>query len=239
MARMFRTGLLALIAILAALPARAAEMTVAVAANFLTTAETLAQAYEYETGETVRIAHGSTGRLYAQIVAGAPFDLFLAADDTRPARLLDKGRALQVATYALGRLVLVSRGDPGDPAEALKGRRVAIADPAVAPYGAMAIEAMASFGVDPGEVRLIYGDSVGQAAGLFATGNADAAILARAQLPGLGEDLAVIPLDGRHAPIRQDVALISEDPAARDFFRWLASPVARQVIARAGYGLSE
>ncbi len=233
-----RTLLLVLICLSA--PVRAADpppaITVAVAANFATTAAELVRSYRYETGQQVLLAEGSSGRLYAQIAAGAPYDVFLSADALRPARLLVEGRAARVRTYAMGRLVLVSRADNAT-AQVLQGGRVALADPAVAPYGVAALEAITSLGLDPAGLDLVYGDSVGQVAAMFATGNVDAAFLAQSQISGLEPGLTVVDMDGRHAPIRQDAALLTGAGAA--FFDWLRSPAARAIITGAGYGLPE
>ncbi len=238
-AAMLRRALVLALICLSA-PVRAAgpppAITVAVAANFATTAAELVRAYRYETGQQVLVAEGSTGRLYSQIVAGAPFDLFLSADAERPARLLAEGRAAAVRTYAIGRLVVVSRADNAV-GQVLRGGRVALADPGVAPYGVAAMQAIASLGLDPADLDLVYGDSVGQVAALFFTGNVDAAFIARAQLSGLEAGVSVTDMDGRHAPIRQDAALLSPEGAA--FFDWLGVPAARAIIAAAGYGLPE
>ncbi len=237
---MIRAGFLILAATFAAFSALAEEATVAVAANFLTTAETLAAAYEAATGDRIVLAHGSTGRLYAQIVNGAPFDVFLAADAARPAALEEAGRSAARETYALGQLVLVARIPLDDPAKSMAGRTVALADPAVAPYGAAAAEVLERLGATPG--ALVYGDSVGQVAALFTTGNAEMAFLAASQLPLLGEDIQTARFEGLYTPIVQDAVLLdrgAENPAARGFFDYLAGPAAAEVIRAAGYGVPE
>ena len=228
------------LAFLIAFPAWSGEATVAVAANFLTTAEALAEAYKYESGHEIVLAHGSTGRLYAQIVNGAPFDVFLAADAARPEALEEDDRTVERMTYALGRLVLVSREPLGALSDALKANRVALADPAVAPYGAAALQVLDAAGVSRSDADLVYGDSVGQVAALFATGNADLAFLAVSQLPALGEGSIVTELDGYHEPIQQDAVLLTEpaeNEAAAGFFAFLAGQSAATLIAEAGYGV--
>ncbi len=102
-------GVISVLALVFGSAASAGEATVAVAANFLETAEEIAALFEYETGDSIVLAHGSTGRLYAQIVNGAPFDIFLAADAVRPAALEEAGLTYDSTTYAIGRLVLVGR----------------------------------------------------------------------------------------------------------------------------------
>ena len=217
-------------------PAAAAEAIAGVAANFLTTARQLVDAFEAQGDHEIVLAHGSTGRLYAQIVQGAPFDLYLAADADRPARLAGEGRSAPPVTYALGRLVAVSR--PGT-AEDWSGLRVAIADPEVAPYGQAAMEVLAGLG-HAETVTLVYGDSVGQTATLFATGNADVGLIAASQLPDLPVAADVLVLDDLHAPLRQDAVLTiagRDNPAATAFFEFLQGAEARAIITAAGYGL--
>lgn len=238
---MFRGGATFLALALAASSALAEQATVAVAANFLTTAEDLARHYEYATGHEIVLAHGSTGRLYAQIVNGAPFDIFLAADAQRPEELEAAGLTAGRVTYALGQLVLVSR-DPvgGDLGAALAARRVALADPGVAPYGAAALEVLDAAG-NP-ETETVRGDSVGQVAALFTTGNVGLAFLALSQVPLLGEGVHVRDLEGLYTPIRQDAVLLKAgagNPAAAGFFAYLAGDDAALTIRAAGYGVPE
>jgi molybdate transport system substrate-binding protein len=222
-----------------------AEITVAVASNFLGTAETLAEVFEAETGTEVRLVHGSTGRLFAQIVSGAPFDVFLSADADRPAQLLADDRATRIETYATGRLVLVGRilPAPDDLHGAFAGRRLVIANPEVAPYGLAAEEAARATGLDKGAALVIRVDSVGQAASVLVTGNADAAILAEAQLAHLPRGpWQSLSLEGTHAPIDQRMALVARsraDPAAVTFFEFMRGDLARRLIAADGYGVPE
>ena len=102
----------ALLLVLSATATLAGEVTLAVASNFLTTAEKLEAAFEAETDHSVAISHGSTGQLFAQIDLGAPFDIYLAGDAERPAKLKAAGKTVSTRTYAFGRLALVSRGCP-------------------------------------------------------------------------------------------------------------------------------
>ena len=233
--------LLALFLALFCTVVRAETVTVAVAANMLPTAVKLVAAHGADAD--ILLAHGSTGRLYAQIVAGAPFDIFLSADAERPARLEAEGMAAQRRTYALGRIVIVAVPGilNGDPAQTLKGRRLAIADAAVAPYGLAAEQALGALGVDLAQTTLITGDSVGQVAGFIATGNVDAAVIAASQLPQV---LAERPFEHRsldaalHDPIRQDAVLLprgAENPTAVAFWQWLAGPEAATILRASGY----
>ena len=218
---------------------RADGVTIAVASNVLPTAQKLVAAY----GGDVQVAHGSTGRLYAQIRAGAPFDIFLSADAARPALLETQGRSAERRTYALGRIVLIGRPEivKGDLAVTLQGRRLAIADAALAPYGLAAEQALAGLSVDLDETTLITGDSIGQVAGFVATGNVEAAVIAVSLLPQV---LAQRPLDHRvipsdlHDPIRQDGVLLprgAQNPSAQAFWDWLKSPAATAIFTDAGY----
>ena len=217
----------------------AGEVTVAVASNFLTTAEEIARAFEAETEHKVVLTHGSSGLLYAQISSGAPFDVMLSADDERPARLLKEGRAAEVSTYALGRLVLIGRLPVTRETVQVDfaGRTVALADPTVAPYGKAATTAMERLGLDTATFRPVLVTNVGQVASVFKTGNADFAFIAAAQLPLLSPE-HILPLDGIAPEIRQDAALLSKgDPAADAFWEWLFSPRGRSLIESAGYAL--
>lgn len=245
MAGVLRSVRGALAALVFALPAAAGEATVAVAANFLATAERLAAAYGGAAGHEIVLAHGSTGRLYAQIVNGAPFDAYLAADAARPTALDEAGLAVERAPYALGRLVLVARAGVLSGVDALAGHTVVLAEPRVAPYGAAAEEALAALGGDGLGFRAVYGDSVGQVAAIFATGNADAAFLSAAQTASLTARVGAVDvfgLEGFYSPIRQEAVLLPRamgNPAAEGFFGWLFGDEARAIIASDGYGLPE
>ncbi|MBT0956856.1 molybdate ABC transporter substrate-binding protein [Alphaproteobacteria bacterium KMM 3653] len=228
--------LLTILALLA-LPtsASAGQVTVAVAANFLTTAQALAEGFEAGGRHEVRLAHGATGTLTAQITRGAPFDIFLAADQARPAVLAAEDLvAAGPSTYAEGRLAVAFRGDPVPFGEIT---RMAIADPQVAPYGAAALEALAGLGISP---ELVRGENVAQAMSFVVTGNAEAGIVARSMVlnPRFRGSFANIHAS-LHAPVRQDAVLLlrgAENPAARAFYTYLFSAEARRIIINAGYG---
>ncbi|MEM9032165.1 MAG: molybdate ABC transporter substrate-binding protein [Pseudomonadota bacterium] len=240
---MIRGGFSVLGLLAAASPALSGEATLAVAANFLSTAEALVAAYENDSGHEITVAHGSSGRLFAQIVNGAPFDVFLSADAARPEALEAQGRTLAREVYAYGRLVLVSEAPiTGDLATALKTARVALADPAVAPFGLAAAEVISEAGLSLDRIDAVYGDSVGQVAALWSTGNADLAFLAASQLAVLDADAATMALEGRHAPIRQEAVLLAraaDNTAARGFFEFLQSGTAGALIVASGYALPE
>ncbi len=224
--------------------ARAAEALVAVAANFVAIAETLAGDFEKGTGHRLVLTSGSTGKLYAQIVNGAPYDLFLAADRLRPERLADAGlTAAGPITYARGRLGIWIPAHTGaaDPIEKLSGlRRIALANPALAPYGAAAMEVIER--VHPPGIpndRLAFGENVAQAYAMVASGAADAGVVAWSTLVDAGKDGQSwqVPADW-HGPIEQDAVLLrrsADNPAAQAFFAYLTSAAARALIDDGGY----
>lgn len=222
-------------------PARAADVTVAVASNFLSTAEKLVAAYAEDTDIDVVLTHGSTGQIFAQISAGAPFDIFLSADAARPARLLSEGRVDEVRTYAFGRLMLVSNEPITEDtvAEQFAGQTIALADPTVAPYGLAATAAMERLGLDTATFQPILVANVGQVATIFATGNADYAFVAASLLPRLQPE-HVFDLEGFYPPIQQDAARVApagSNPAADAFWDFLFSASAQSIISDAGYNL--
>ncbi len=222
--------------------AAAEEVTVAVAANFLTTAEKIAADFEAATGHRVVLSHGSTGQLYSQIEFGAPFDIFLSADQERPAALSASGKASRTATYALGQLVVASRVplSRDTAAETFAGRTAALADPIVAPYGKAATRAMERLKLDTATFRPVLVANVGQVGAIFSTGNADIAFVARSQLPQLQAHY-VLSLDGLVPDLPQDAAFLERaagNVAAVAFWDWLFSDDTAAVIEAAGYGVT-
>lgn len=231
-------------------PVRGDDIHVAVAANFLATAQVLAQRFEAESGHRVLLSSGSTGKLYAQILQGAPYDVFLAADSERP-RLLEQGGAAVPGsrfTYALGKLVLWSRDEHLRPhGESLgdgRVRRLAIANPRTAPYGAAARQVLERLGHwQAWRDRVVRGENVGQAFQYAATANVDAAFVALAQVRQLPPDRSGsmwrVP-DALYTPIEQQAVLLPDDggqEAARGFMTFLDSPQARVLIEDSGYGV--
>lgn len=223
-------------------------ISVAVASNFAEAMGTLSGAFERESGHRLRISFGSTGKFYAQIANGAPFQVFLAADQARPARLESEGLAIPATrfTYAEGRLVLWSPDGVSlkDPREALgQGgfRHLSIANPDLAPYGEAAQQTLRSLEVwDRIKPKLVRGQNIGQAFQLVATGNAELGFVALSQVksprnarPGTHW---VVP-GTLHAPIRQDAVLLKDDPAARTLLDFLKSDMALRVIRSFGYGV--
>lgn len=235
----------------AALPARAAEALVAVAANFAETMDDLKPAFERTTGHTLQVTTGSTGKLYAQIVKGAPFQILLSADAKTPMRLEEEKAAVAGTrfTYAIGRLTLWS-GDPArigaDGAAALTAddvRHIAIANPDLAPYGAAARETLKNLGLwDRLSPKIVMGENIGQTYSMVATGNAQLGFVAlsailspRATVKGSHWN---VPQD-LFAPIRQDAILLNpgrDNEAAIAFLAFLKTAQARAVIGKYGYG---
>ena len=219
----------------------AGEVTVAVASNFLGTAEKLAVLFEAETEHRIVLSHGSTGQLFSQIDLGAPFDIYLAGDAERPALLDKSGKASETRTFAFGRLWLVSK-EPltvESAAEVLVGDTVALADPIVAPYGNAATRAMERLDLDTATFRPVLVANVGQVASVFATGNADAAFVAEAQVAALNAPYA-LNLDGLVPDLRHDAALLAraaDNAAAQAFWIWLAGASATKIIEASGYRL--
>lgn len=229
--------------------ASAAEVGVAVAANFARPMAQIAERFRAATGHTVRMSVGSTGRLYSQIVAGAPFDVLLAADAGTPARLVAEGqaRAEDRFTYAIGQLVLWSP-QPGlvdeEGAVLATGTfdRLAIANPRLAPYGAAAMDVLRARGLaDRLAPKLVTGDSIAQAFQFVATGNAALGFVAMSQVAAPNErrrgSMWLVP-QALYTPIRQDVVLLkrgADRPAARALLVFLRSPEARTLITDWGY----
>jgi len=247
---MFRTALIAL-AVLGVAGARAGEVSVAVAANFAAPMKVIAADFEKDTGHKAVTAFGATGKFYAQIRNGAPFEVLLAADDSTPARLEAEGAAVAGSrfTYAVGRLVLWSAmpGFVDDKGEVLKKggfRHVSVANPKIAPYGAAAVEALTALKVgDAVQPKFVLAENIAQAYQFAATGNAELGFVALAQVMKDGRIRAgsawVVPAD-LHRPIRQDAVILDKGrgkPAAEALLKYLKGDKARAVIKSHGYDL--
>ena len=229
--------------------AQAAEVSVAVAANFTAPMRKIAQAFEQETGHKAVVSFGATGALYAQIRHGAPFQVLLAADDETPARIEKEGLAVAGSrfTYATGRLVLWSRqparvDDKGAILRAGKFERIAVANPKLAPYGAAAIETMTRMGVlAEVQPKIVQGDNIAQTYQFVATENAALGFVALSQVISDGriaQGSAWIVPGTLHAPIRQDAVLLTsgkDNPAATSLLSFLKGEKARAMIRAYGY----
>lgn len=227
----------------------AASIHIAVAANFAAPMKKIAQAFERETGHTVVLSAGSTGQLYAQIRNGAPFAVFLSGDDETPARLEAEGLAVRATrfTYATGRLVLWSRqaGRVDRQGEILRGsafNTLAIANPALAPYGAAAVETLSALGLrDRVAPRLIEGANITQAYQFVASGNAELGFVALSQVMEDGQIKSgsawLVPAN-LHSPLRQDAVLLNagkDNPAASALLSYLRGKSAKAVLDAFGY----
>ncbi len=228
---------------------QAAEVSVAVAANFTAPMQKIAALFEQRTGHKAVLSFGSTGKLYAQIRNGAPFQVLLAADDKTPARLEAEGLTAAGArfTYAVGRLALwSSQGALVDPQGAVLRSnlftRLALADPKLAPYGAAAVETLNRMGlladVTP---KIVYGENIAQAYQFVFSGNAELGFVALSQIfvdGKVGSGSAWVVPTTMHAPIRQDVVLLKtgeSQVAARELMAFLRSDAALAVIRSYGY----
>jgi molybdate transport system substrate-binding protein len=235
----------------AARTALADEVQVAVAANFTAPMQQIAAEFSKDTGHKVQLIFGSTGKFYAQISNGAPFEVLLAADAATPAKLLSEGNAVAGSqmTYAIGKLVLWSLkpGVVDDRGEVLKRTdlaHVAYCNPALAPYGAAAVQAMKSFGVfETLQPKLVQGESITQAYQFVATGNAEIGFVALSQVFKDGkitEGSAWVVPTGLYEPIRQDAVILDKGrgkPAAEALMQYLKSAKAQSIIRSFGYGL--
>lgn len=232
-------------------PAFAEEVQVAVAANFTAPAKVIAADFEKATGHKVVLSFGSTGKFYTQIKNGAPFDVFLAADDTTPAKL-EKEEGIVAGsrfTYATGKLVLWSaKADYVDTkGEILKKgtfSHLAIASPKLAPYGAAAVETMNKLGVyDTLQPKFVTGENIGQTFSFVSSGNAELGFVALSQVFENGRLKSgsgwIVPAD-LHEPIRQDAVILAhgkDNRAAAEWITYLKSEPVRNIIRSFGYDL--
>lgn len=227
--------------------ARAGEVRVAVASNFLSTAKELGARFTARSGHRVLISAGSTGKLYAQIRKGAPFDVFLAADAKRPRLLEEQGAAVRGSrfTYAVGRLALWGPGMKGlENGEVLRRgefKRLAIANPKLAPYGVAAEQTLRHLKrLDALRPKLVFGENIGQAFQFVASGNAELGLVALSQLIDSGaSDYWRVPQTD-YDPIEQQAVALSgarNPKTATAFLDFLRSADARALIERHGYGV--
>ena len=223
--------------------AQAETVNVAVAANFTKVAEELAPMFKAETGHDVVYSFGATGQLYTQATQGAPFEVFLSADDVRPTKSIEDGIGVDgtVFTYAIGALALYSTSlDLSDGKAILEGgdfEKLAIADPEAAPYGRAATEALAALGLTEAVApKLVTGENITQTLQFIESGNAELGFVAASQVVGKS-GVWLVPAD-LFEPIRQDAVLLKTgeaNPAATAFIDFLKSDTAVAVIEKAGY----
>lgn len=240
-----------LLAALTITTANADEVKVAVASNFTGPMQVISALFERDTGHKPSLAFGSTGKFYAQIVNGAPFEVLLAADDETPARLTNEGVGVSGTnfTYAIGKLVLWS-ADPkrvDGAGEVLKNggfRHLAIANPKTAPYGTAAVQTMTSLGVfQTLKPTFVQGENIAQTHQFVATGAAELGFVAYSQVikdGRVGSGSGWLVPANLHEPIRQDAVLLAkgkDKPAAIALLNYLKGEKAQTVIKSFGYDL--
>ncbi len=246
-------------------PALADNLRIAVASNFTPTLKQIVQRFEQQTGHQISLISGSTGKHYAQIRNGAPFDAFFAADSQRPKRLEQEGNTLANSrfTYAIGKLVLWSPKANffAGSSEILRQDHfhyLAIANPKLAPYGRAAQQVMQAKGVWQSlQGKLVRGENIAQAYQYVQTGNAQLGFVALSQLQLLNQRNHVNQLDRNqfnqksldseipgsywlpdqnlYSPIEQQAVLLNDKVAAQQFFHFVQSPEIKQLIQSQGY----
>ncbi len=236
---------LALLAV--ASPLRAEVAHVAVAANVTDPAKEIAAAFKAKTGHEAVLSFGSSGQFYAQIKQSAPFDVFLSADAARPQALAEEGFAVPESrfAYAIGKLVLWSRTlDVSDGEAILRAQnfaKLAIANPAAAPYGAAALELLQALGLEQAlRPKIVQGATIAQTFQFVNTDNAELGFVALSQLAGVAEGSRWLPPQRLYGEIRQDAVLLkvgASNAAARAFLDYLKGPEARRVLEKSGYVL--
>ena len=243
-----------MIVVAASVAARAETLNVAVASNFADPLREIARNFDASTGHKVQVSPGSSGKLYAQIINGAPYDLFLSADVRRPEMLEQQSRTVadSRATYAIGQLVAWSRdvefadGTCIDGLESMGSKKLAIANPLLAPYGVAAKEYLLTRGLwDRLQDNVVYGQNITQALQFAVSGGASIAIVARSQIDGvegLGK-VCVLPVSHEaHEPILQQVVQLpsgANAEVATEFLDYLLGPESRAIISEYGYLLPE
>jgi len=233
-------------AMMASAVARAADIPVAVAANFTAPAKEIATAFHAKTGYTVALSFGASGQFYAQITQGAPFEVFLSADEARPKKIDADGLAVPgtIFTYAVGKLVLWSANPHLVDANGMVLHdggftHVAIGDPKSAPFGTAAIQTMKALKVyDQLAPKIVTGQSITQAYQFIASGNAELGFVSLSQVVHDKKGSEWIVPQTLYSPILQDAVLLktgAQDPGAKAFLTFLQSPVALKIIKSYGY----
>lgn len=238
-------------ALLFGVAAHADEIQVAVAANFTAPMQKIAAEFEKDTGHKAVLAFGATGKFYAQISNGAPFEVFLSADDETPAKL-EKEQLVAPGTrftYAIGKLVLWSAKEgyvdgKGDVLKKGDFKHLALANPKTAPYGAAAIETLNHLGMlDSLQPKFVQGENIAQTQQFVSTGNAELGFVALSQVYKDGKISSgsawIVPAN-LYTPIRQDAVVLAKGhnkPAASALVDYLKKDKARAIIKSYGYEL--
>ena len=240
------SGLIAVVCALNVAPAAAATVQIAVASNFMEPAKEIAATFTAQTGHRTNLSFGPSGQIYVQLTHGAPFEIFLSADKERPQQAEKDGFSVNGTrfTYAVGRLVLYSTR-PGyvDANGKVLTRgdfdHLAIADPAIAPYGLAAVESLGKLGLyDRLKPKIVQGSSIAQTFQFVQTGAAEIGFVAQSQVINRTDGSRWIVPAKLHSPIDQQVVLLktgAKNPAAKAFMTFLKSPTARAIIRRYGY----
>jgi len=229
--------------------AQAEDVRVAVAANFAVPLKALAADFEKSSGHKLLLSAGASGKLYAQIKSGAPFDVFLSADDETPARLEQEGLAVAGSrfTYAIGKLALWSANPAMVDAQGRvlasgNFKHLALASPSLAPYGAAAVQTLKRLGqLDALKSRIVQGESIGQTYSFVATGNAELGFVALSQVFENGRIIKgsawIVPTD-LYQPLRQDTVLLlpgRDNAAAMALLTFLKTDASKTVLRSFGY----
>lgn len=243
--------LLALLSLMLTAPVLAADLHLAVAANFTAPMEQLKPLFEKASGHKLIISYGTVGKFYAQIKQGAPFELLISADDETPIRLEKDGLALPETrfTYAIGKLMLWS-AKPGlvdARGEVLKQadfKRLAIASPKLAVYGAAGVEVLKKLGVyEQLQAKFVFGENITQTYQFIATANADLGFVALSQIYKNGSYAAgshwQVP-SNLYPQIRQDAVLLAkgrDNPAGKALLAFLKTQETKKIIRSYGYDI--
>ncbi|MEY4250076.1 MAG: hypothetical protein RJA87_1709 [Pseudomonadota bacterium] len=240
------SGLIAVVCALNVAPAAAATVQIAVASNFMEPAKEIATAFTAQTGHQATLSFAPSGQIYVQLTHGAPFEVFLSADKERPQQAENKGFSVYGTrfTYAVGRLVLYSSRlgfIDRDGKRLAKGDfdHLAIADPAIAPYGLAAVESLGKLGLyDRLKPKIVQGSSIAQTFQFVQTGAAEVGFVALSQVINRPDGSRWIVPTTLHTPIDQQAVLLktgANNPAAKAFMAFLKSATARAIIRRYGY----
>ncbi len=232
--------------------AQASQILVAVASNFHSPLKEIARQFEKETGNEVQISPGSTGKLYAQIIHGAPYELFLAADSRRPQLLEEQGQTLSGTrfTYALGQITLWSpdpnaiKGDGKSTLQRKNFKHIAMANPRTAPYGMAALQTIQKFKLwDEIRPLVVQGENIGQTFQFVASQNAELGFVALSQVldPKNNQRGSRWDVPGKfYDPLRQDIVMLKnaeENMGAKALWKFLKGEKAQQIIKKYGYRL--
>lgn len=225
------------------------QIRIAVASNFVPALKVIANSFETQTGHEILISPASTGKHFAQITQGAPFDIFFAADSNHPQLLEQQGIAVAGSrfTYAQGKLVLWSSDADilnSDLSVLGKGnfRHLAIANPKLAPYGMAAKQVLVSLGLwNYLQDRIVRGENIGHTFQFVYSGNAQLGFIAHSQyvqLPINKQGSFWLVPQSLYTPIEQQAVLLSNRDSSREFVAFVKTPQMVEIIQRFGYGRS-